>query len=288
MIVHTLRLNAGLFALLCAVGFVPALHPATNTVSLFTPVLLVAVALGALTLAGWIRRLALALCLALGAWTVAWPLAPQRAGDDLRVYSKNLYYANEDMLPVLDDILKSGADIVLLQEVSTRNEQVLEDLAAAYPHQARCAVNGYRSTAIASTRPFQGPTRCALGGNITAARIKVAGQGVDVVSVHIPWPWPYESPRKAKAVDAFFAQMTGPAVLAGDFNATPWSDRVRRIARHTGTRLAGPNLRTLHHPELRLPIAIDFALSPGGGRVTRRPLFGSDHRGLIADLALFR
>ena len=80
--------------------------------------------------------------------------------------------------------------------------------------------------------------------------------------------------------------LNAPIVLAGDFNTLPWTHRMTGAMRLTGTQRAGPTPLTLWHRRMRIPLPLDYVLSPGGGRVEARPLFGSDHMGLVADVLL--
>ena len=82
------------------------------------------------------------------------------------------------------------------------------------------------------------------------------------------------------------ATLDGPAVLAGDLNTLPWSRNMARLRSITGTELAGPLRSTLRHAKLPIPLPLDYALSPEGGTVIPRPLYGSDHRGIVAELSL--
>ena len=78
--------------------------------------------------------------------------------------------------------------------------------------------------------------------------------------------------------------LDGKVVVAGDFNIFPWTSRVERITAITKTKVAGPARFTLTY--LNIPLPIDFVLSQNGGSIEKRPLLGSDHAGLVADLAL--
>jgi len=283
-----MRRAVAVFSLICAgmvlLGLLGAVHRAFDTVSMLRPVF---GALGLMCLfalrSAWLRRGVLAVC----AWTalsVAWLMIPQSADRDLRVYSKNLWYANAQIPDIVADIRAADPDIVVMQEVSWRNDHVLRALAQIFPHQHVCDFSAWSDIAVLSRTPFVGAGKCSSARAAAAVPISVGGQEIWVAAVHIPWPWPEGSGRAEAAAMALLAEIDKPVVVAGDFNIFPWSGRVQRIARMTGTRLAGPIVPTLSL--YGLPLPIDMVLAPKGGRVETRPLLGSDHRGILADIAL--
>ncbi|MHA3913222.1 endonuclease/exonuclease/phosphatase family protein [Halovulum sp. GXIMD14793] len=138
--------------------------------------------------------------------------------------------------------------------------------------------------AVLSRHPFSGPPKCSDWRAVAAAPIMIGGQEVWIVSLHIHWPWPFQSAEAEAAAAGVLTPLQGPTVIAGDFNMLPWTQRVQRIARMTGTRLAGPAQFTFSRRNIPLPI--DLVLAPGGGQVRMRPLIGSDHAGVVADISL--
>ena len=81
-------------------------------------------------------------------------------------------------------------------------------------------------------------------------------------------------------------EMAQPVVMAGDFNMVGWSHALAALRGATGTGEAGPVLGTYtgFAPWVILPI--DHVMAPGGGQTQSRPGLGSDHLGLLAELAL--
>ena len=82
--------------------------------------------------------------------------------------------------------------------------------------------------------------------------------------------------------------------MVGDFNATPWSASVIRLAARTGLRY-GPGARTGSFPAefgarlwpTWIAIPIDLVLAGRGAAVVARrhgPLIGSDHWPVIAEI----
>ena len=91
-------------------------------------------------------------------------------GGTLRVYSKNLWYRNPELPALAADIRASGADVVLLQEVSDRNRRILPDLADTFPHQHLCRPSGWSGIAVLSREPLE-EALCSFRRGLAAGRI---------------------------------------------------------------------------------------------------------------------
>ena len=77
-------------------------------------------------------------------------------------------------------------------------------------------------------------------------------------------------------------------LIAGDFNMVPWGESVQRIKQAAGNRYLGAFRNTHNLGGLFLPLPIDTVLVPRGatGTVELRGYMGSDHRGVLARIAL--
>jgi endonuclease/exonuclease/phosphatase (EEP) superfamily protein YafD len=64
----------------------------------------------------------------------------------------------------------------------------------------------------------------------------------------------------------------------------PWSHTLHRFTAASRTRLTGPLHGTWPGFGPLAVLPIDHVMGPQGGTVTLRPLAGSDHHGLLADL----
>ncbi|MEM9032870.1 MAG: endonuclease/exonuclease/phosphatase family protein, partial [Pseudomonadota bacterium] len=208
----------------------------------------------------------------------------------LSIYQKNLHYQTSDVSGIAEDILASGADIVALQEVHWRTAPIIATLSDAYPWRAVCPFHlKVGGVALLSRHPFaDGGATCSLQPGMVSARIETPAGPVTAASVHFRWPWPHSQADQARGIAAELADLEGPVVVAGDFNMVRWSATVDSIARAARSEPVGPAAVTL--PFLSLPFAgvsIDHVLAPGGhGTVELRPRLGSDHRGLLARVAL--
>lgn len=125
-------------------------------------------------------------------------------------------------------------------------------------------------------------------------RIEVNGTSFDLAGVHLARPfYPDLQQEDVAALIAFANSPTLPLVMAGDFNMSPWTEKLGRFERSSG--LKRYNIFHLTWPMQKwsvplLPlVAIDnvfassqfarIAVAPG-------PRLGSDHRPIVADLAL--
>lgn len=272
-------------AVLCASALLFGMlggHPAAHTVSLGQ----VFFATGCLLFAWAFRRLWVRLAIVVAAvWAgLGWLIhvAGNSETPGLRIYSKNLWFANAEIPALVADISAADVDLVLLQEVSTRNRHVLALLRETFPHQHLCRFSAWSAIAVVSRTPFARDGVCSHRRALALAHVNVGGQLVAVGSVHVPWPWPYDADEGFDAIERVLQETDAPIVLAGDFNALPWTQGMSRMVRAANGKLAKP-LR----PTLRLrgiPLILDMAITPKGGHVTYRPLLGSDHAGLVVDV----
>ncbi|AZV79114.1 hypothetical protein EBB79_15355 [Parasedimentitalea marina] len=285
MLRKTILAFASIAALLVVAGFMGPLHRAAESISIGRPVFGVACLLGIILGRSLWERAIFGAIAVLAILTTAVPFLTQDPGGDMRVYSKNLWFANAQVQAVVADIKAADVDVVMLQEVSDNNNSILGLLKASFPHQHFCRFSGWSGIALASRHPFAGDPVCSSWRAVLAAPIDLDGRRVWTVSAHIPWPWPHDSIENENAAVEILSELEGPVVVAGDFNIVPWSGRVERIARLTRTQLAGPAYSTLNLRNIPLPI--DLILAPGGGSVKLRPKLGSDHAGVVADVALW-
>jgi endonuclease/exonuclease/phosphatase (EEP) superfamily protein YafD len=121
------------------------------------------------------------------------------------------------------------------------------------------------------------------------ARFTRDGRAFTVAGTHLDRPPTRRHLRQIASLPAMVASLEAPIVLVGDFNATPWSYALTRVIGETGLApLAG--LRPTWPAHLGWPqLPIDHVLVSGEWRLLsaeRGPYAGSDHRPVIARLAL--
>ena len=210
-----------------------------------------------------------------------WPGPP----GTFALYQKNLFYANSALAEVEADIRAADPVAITLQEVSPANTALLAALGDAYPHQFHCTQGTRGGTAVLSrAEPVPGAQVCVPG--LAAMQVRLEDRDLWIVSVHLSWPWPYDQADHVASLLPVLQGLEGPVVMGGDFNMVRWGWSVQRLAAYARVMPAGPMRGTFGGliPHVELPI--DHVLAPRGGRVTYRDALGSDHRGLLAMLAL--
>lgn len=273
-----------LSALLIAGSFGGAIHRSFDALAMVRPALCIGCLLGVFIARNSLMRFVFfAISLVAFASVIVF-FIPQKSGGDFRIYSKNLWFANDQLSELVADIKQANVDAVMLQEVSDQNRHVLDLLRDEFPHQHLCRFSNWSGIAVASKKPPITEPKCSRSRALAAVKIDQNGESLWLVSAHIPWPWPWDSSKNEAAAESLLRSLTGKIVMAGDFNIFPWTSRIERMTAITKTQAAGPARFTLTYRHVPLPI--DLVLSPKGGSIEKRPLLGSDHSGLVADIGL--
>ena len=257
------------------------------------------------------RRLMLAaIPLALGVLHLCWSFiprtAPTLAGQPLRVMSVNLLMKNRDTQGIIDEILADDADIVFLQEYTEHWDRAMKAaFAQRYPYHADETSEDSFGAAIYSKRPLIGDTDLHMqlgswGMAQMRAMIEHDGRRITIMNIHTLPPGSLEYTTEHRIMVADLAdtlrKITGPYILAGDFNfisTTSHAEAITQAGAIDAHDLGGygPGLtwpvigfsRYLPVPGLR----IDH-IYLGGGLVATQCSTGygrgSDHRPLKATL----
>ncbi|WP_420959591.1 endonuclease/exonuclease/phosphatase family protein [Brucella sp. IR073] len=290
-------------------GFLGRLHPALDSFSHFRAHIAVVMGLLALPLfftALW-REGAMVLLLSVSAFATtlgaaqgllsgaAKAEAGEKGEAHYSLIQLNLLYNNPDPAEVLRMIAREKPDIITFEEVSDEWAEKLELLKGRYPYQQVCRSIGW-GVAILSRRPFAegGEAGCAGRGLMAFARFDLGGAPLTVVALHLRWPWPYGQPRDIPLLEPHLARQDAPLIVAGDFNAVPWSNAVRRIEAASGTHhisgigpsYAPPQLARLTR-YIGLPID-QILVSPGVGvaRIASLSPVASDHLPVRLDFSV--
>lgn len=240
---------------------------------------------------------------------VAWALPRFSGGEgtaDLTLYQKNVLFSNRMIDELAADIRESGADVVTLQEIGSNMTKLLNRLKDAYPTQVSCRKEWRNTPAVLSRLPHAGEEFCDETTRVAALQVESDRGPVWVASVHLGYPWPAgEQFSQARKIAVMLEALDGPVIVGGDFNNLPWSGAVARVSEAAGGKPLGPWRPTRwvplwsllkraavedYKPEAAqhagwIPIAIDHVVAPGG-RLERRPLLGSDHMGVLAQVML--
>lgn len=280
------RLCVGFGLLLLAASYLGALHPLGDSLAVFRPWIAYGVAgLGMLAVLARVWRMggmavvaAIASVLHIFSFQqLATPtpiLAP-----DMVIYTKNLAAGRADWDALARDITRSGADIVVLQEVTQERMADFATLLSDYPYQHFCNFSERRAMAVASRWPLS-DGGCTPQRSLAHAVVDTPSGPVWVASIHQVWPYPYDQAPLLADILAAIPPSPVRQVIAGDFNMVPWGHSVAAIMEAGGTQRISPALPTI---EVRgVGLAIDHVLTNGQGTAARTARMGSDHYGMVA------
>lgn len=277
-----------LFLLLLG-SFWGAFHPLGDSLAVFRGPLAGASAVAVLLMWRGARSLA-TLAAVLVLWASYTVLAPRFSDLNAQMapytfYQKNMLFMMSSTGPLRDDILAQAPDFVALQEVSRRNQPILASLVSQYPAQVFCPFAAVGGVAVASRWPLiAGSERCEASSGMAAMQVETEGGPVWVVSLHLHWPFPMGQAAQVRRLVVALAALDGVVVLGGDFNMVPWSHSMRVITAATNTRRIGVPQYTLPLKGL-YTLPIDHVLINNNAKPaasSKRPLFGSDHFGVLA------
>jgi len=274
-----------------AAGALGAWHHAGNTFAVLRWQAAVGVAVLTCALIGLGARraawmlLPAALALAEAGW--AWFQPQPRPEAPWIVYQKNLSFRLRDPAPLIADIRAAAPDVLTLQEVTPRNGAVLRGVADLLPTQHWCPSPGVSGPAIATHWPaVPGTGICHDHQGFAALKVMSPDGPLWLVSLHLSWPWPYVHWKHMPLILNALASLDAPIVIGGDFNMVPWAHRNKKVAEVSGTERIGRALNTFPRFGPLFPLPIDHVYGPGDatGRADLRPLLGSDHRGVLAQI----
>ena len=152
---------------------------------------------------------------------------PDPAAKTVGLYSANLYYENNDIAAIRRSIEAADADIIVLIELGREPAEHIDTILAGYPHRAEGIPahhrDGVARSVIASRWPLKpGPNPNPDLHALTAVVETPLGP-LNVVGVHLTRPWPFQFQwgqiKQVMALDALIARVTGPVIVAGDFNS---------------------------------------------------------------------
>jgi endonuclease/exonuclease/phosphatase (EEP) superfamily protein YafD len=235
------------------------------------------------------------LVMALHRQHASWAAALDKAGSRaLTVISLNVYNRNvEDPARVASALAASGADILVLTE-ATRIKPAMPELRKHFPHAAGCIeLTQNCETVILSVHPTSESSVRSIGpifpNRFVSAKVMVGAEIITVVAAHLTKPYfdNHGWMEMWRLIDLLNA-IPGPLLLAGDFNAAPWSPNIVTLLKHTElvpgplpvatwpSVLGGFGL-PIDHVFTRAPVVLDQLTPLADG-------LGSNHRGLLAKI----
>lgn len=221
------------------------------------------------------------------------------------VMTANLFEGRADPASVVDVALAQDVDVVVLVEATPEALAGLREagLDRAFPHQRGEAVEGVAGTVVVSRYGLSQVVPLHTTYRGFAMRVALPGGGIDLLAVH-PFPplgdaraWRADHRRVLRAATA----AEGPAVIAGDLNATLDHQPVRELAERgftsaaklarSGWQPTWPAAGEVSVLGVAVPslLQLDHVLVDEGVRVLDTDAVtvdGTDHRALVATLAL--
>jgi endonuclease/exonuclease/phosphatase (EEP) superfamily protein YafD len=221
----------------------------------------------------------------------------------IRIVTSNVLFDNPGISELSTDLAATGADAVVLQEITPEHFSALvhSALGKVYPHHLADPLAGFHGTAIFSKLPLTGRAIDVAGYPMLRADLVTASGTVRLIDVHTVAPLTGEMAVRWRDQLAKLADMHPAAgeylVLAGDFNATMDHAPMQRLeesgfrdAFHdagSGWGLTWPQWSGPVPPVMRLDhvfVSADIVVTAAGPEANQ----GSDHRRLRVDLALPR
>lgn len=219
----------------------------------------------------------------------SWPASPAgSASPALRVLSLNLLASRPDTLRTIEYLTRSEADVLFLMEVDADWAAELEPLKRSHPHHHLAPRPDNFGLALFSCLPLHDLRvfQPAAGPPVVQAKLVHQGRSLVLLGAHPPPPIGSRLSALRDAQLAALAEWTAgqdqPVLLAGDLNATPWSQALRPL-----TAAGFTSLHPAWPPTWRagsiFALSIDHAFVTAPLTLRQRrtgPNLGSDHRPL--------
>jgi len=214
---------------------------------------------------------------------------------ELSVISFNVLSGNRRATEVLDFLIGSDADVVVVME-TPGIEAHLARLREAFPYSIGCTQTQTCDISVHSRVPIEGGEIRTMHPfhfeRLAIAPITIGGQKLTLVGVHLSKPY-FDGASIAElfAVGRALSRIDGPVVLAGDFNSAVWSGPVVRLARDQALAPGPSYPATWPVRAGPLGVPIDNILTRGNARIIELSAsadsFGSNHRPLQARIELY-
>ena len=208
--------------------------------------------------------------------------APTGPTSELTVMTVNLHFGLGDAADIVDTVRREGVELLAVQELDHGALAALEaaGLEDVLQHAWTRPDGGAAGNGLWSRYPLDPlPRRSGFGHPPVAATMDLHGLPVFVAAVHAVSPYPDDTARWSSELDEladWLGEVDGPAVVAGDFNATLDHPQFRDVLA-TGYRDAAEQagagfLPTFPANRRRLPllITIDHVLAQRRDRRHRR------------------
>jgi endonuclease/exonuclease/phosphatase (EEP) superfamily protein YafD len=216
---------------------------------------------------------------------------------DLRVVVYNMYHLNQDLNAAIAEARRYDADLIFLMEYSDAINQQVTAAFADYPYQLIRPSRFTMGLALFSRIPFDDAQVHRFEATripIYQVQVQVAGQPISFVGGH-PWPpqpqWGELHRNQMLEITRIAANAPKPLIVAGDFNAAPWSHVMRNLATEAGVRQVREtfDLRKTWFGLPLISLPLDHVLVSDEWQVLNfqyGAASGSDHLPIVIDLRL--
>lgn len=214
---------------------------------------------------------------------------------EMRFLNYNVLSGNRTARAAADLIISTAPDVALIMETPGVVEYIPQIL-DALPYRLGCERVATCDISLFSKHPIENgrveeipPFRRA---RLVVAPMTIEGVGVTVVGIHLSKPYFDEaSVQELGYLRYVLSQVTGPVVLAGDFNSAIWAAPVAWLGR-AQKLVPAPSFPATWPVELgSLGVPIDNVFTRGNARILEISAgddsFGSNHRYLLARIGLY-
>jgi len=224
-------------------------------------------------------------------------IAPQADTGDLSLVWFNMLETNDTSPETIADALRQAdVDIIVLAE-ATPARSIPELMSDSHPYRLGCEDEDQNCGLLILSRVPLGTSRLRdlPSGRERFARVVIERPDrapVHLLAVHMVKPWfAGFAGTEVEALEAALESETiPPTILIGDFNAAPWSRRMRHFEQNFGLEHARFPIGTWPAQAGALGLPIDHILLRGGTALADITPWGGDlgsnHRGLRASIAL--
>ncbi len=215
----------------------------------------------------------------------------------VQLLSFNVLSSNPRGAEIVDYMAATGADFVFTME-SNAIVSELNRIQTILPYRAGCSPDGRDcDTMVFSRTPLTDIRVLTIGPfrrlRLIVARTEIGGQGVTLVATHLTKPYFDEAAFvELRQIRRVLRDISGPVILAGDFNAAAWSESVAWFVAEAG--LIPPPVYPATWPVRfgGLGVPIDNIFTRGAARIetirSTPDALGSNHRGLLATIGLYQ
>lgn len=217
---------------------------------------------------------------------------PETAGEKIpiSIVSLNVHARNQEKKAVIDYLRHERPDLIVVMEIDVEWTAALKELHDLYPHRLMNPRSDNFGIGVLSMWPLSRPRVVDFADNdlpSIVATVQHESSKFQLIGTH---PLPPMGATRTEArnrqlqkVADFVKTSTDPTVVAGDFNATPWSSAFHEFAKHSALQdsAMGRGVQGSWNAKawfMRIPI--DHIFVPAETKILERtigPNVGSDH-----------